>query len=176
MRPAPHAPPGRLVVIRGCMFAGKTARLIALLVAAERAGRRVAAFKHARDCRYARDGLVTHDGRTHPALALVDTQAARAAATAAVADVIGVDEAQFFWPPLAPLCAEWRAAGRLVLVAGIHHDAWGREFPPLPALAAAADEVDTLAAPCTVCGAPAEFTQRMTPVVDGNLIGGAGDF
>ncbi len=174
MGPTPPVAPGRLVVIRGCMFAGKTARLIALLAAVERAGRRIVALKHVCDTRYAPDRLATHDGRTYPAHAVTDVDAA--ADAAANADVIGLDEAQFFGPPLAGVCRGWRAGGRLVIVAGIHHDAWGRDFPPLPALAAEADDVETLAAPCGVCGAPAEFTQRMTPVVGGHLIGGVGDF
>jgi thymidine kinase len=42
----PGAQPGRLEVIAGCMFSGKTERLIERLRAAQRAGRRVLALKH----------------------------------------------------------------------------------------------------------------------------------
>jgi thymidine kinase len=39
-----------------------------------------------------------------------------------------------------------------------------------------ADEVELLDTPCTVCGRAARFSQRMVPVVDGNLVGGPAEF
>ena len=57
----------QLTVICGCMFAGKTARLIERLSAARVAGLSVAAFKHRLDDRYVATELASHDGRTFPA-------------------------------------------------------------------------------------------------------------
>lgn len=161
---------GGLVVIAGCMFAGKTARLIEHLEAARAAGRRVVACKHRLDARYHPDRLVTHDGREFPAIAVADC--AEVAARADAAEVIGVDEAQFFGRELPAVCQTLMAAGKTVIVAGIDHDTWGQPFPPLPQLKALADKVEQKYAPCGVCGQPAELHQRMVPVVDGNLVGG----
>jgi thymidine kinase len=169
-----HDSPGRLVLICGGMFAGKTARLIERLAAAQAAGRRVVACKHELDRRYDPTLLTTHDGRQFPAVAIAS--AAHVLREAAHAEVLGIDEAQFFGRTLVRVCWEFRAVGCTVLVAGIDHDAWGQPFPPLPQLAKLADEVERLEAPCTVCGRPAPFSQRMVPVVAGQMVGGPGEY
>jgi thymidine kinase len=156
------------------MFAGKTARLIECLEAARVGGRRVLAVKHPLDSRYDPAQLHTHDGRTFPAVSIAN--AADLQPAASDAEVLGVDEAQFFGRCLVPTCEKLVAAGRTLIVAGIDHDTWGQPFPPLPELKALADEVEQRYAVCGVCGGPATFHQRMVPVVDGNLIGGPREF
>ena len=165
---------GRLVVIYGCMFAGKTARLIARLAQARAAGRRVVACKHRLDDRYDLARLITHDGRACAAVPV--SGAGEVLRAAAHAQVVGIDEAQFFGRSLVRVCLELRAGGRTVVVAGIDHDAWGQPFPPLPQLSARADELEQMDAPCAVCGRPAVFSQRMVPVIDGRLVGGPGEY
>lgn len=156
------------------MFAGKTARLIERLAAAQTAGRAVVAFKHTLDTRYAPDALATHDSRRFPARAVASAEEIRA--RAGRAEVIGIDEAQFFGRALVAVCAALREAGRAVLVAGIDHDTWGQPFPPLPELRELADQVELRTPACRVCGRPARFSQRLTPIVDGQLVGGLGDY
>lgn len=175
------------------MFSGKTGRLIAALRAARDAGRCVLAVKHVEDRRYAADLLATHDGRSFPArtarsaaelealsLATTDSIAPRERSTPFSAGsprpLIAVDEAQFFDDALVEVCRRLAARGVEVVVAGIDHDAWGRPFPPLPRLKELADEVCVLTAACTVCGSAARFSQRVTPVVEGRMVGGAGDY
>lgn len=165
---------GAIEVIRGCMFSGKTARLIEELNAARAAGLTVIAFKHASDKRYAPTELATHDGQRFPAHSVSDAETILAAS--GVADVIGVDEGQFFGTPLVGACERLRAAGRRVIVAGIDYNVWGKPFEPMPDLKAVADRVVTLRIPCTVCGKPAPFTQRMVPVVDGQWVGGLSEY
>lgn len=167
---------GSVTLIRGCMFAGKTARLIDLLTAARRRGESPRAFKHALDARYSPGALATHDGRSFPALELRDAAALRAAITAAEPGMVAVDEVQFFGEATVPLCDELRKAGYRLVLAGIDFDTWGRPFSPLPELAQTADEVVTLTIPCGACGQPARLNQRVTPIVGGNLIGGPGDY
>jgi len=69
---AQHA--GRMVVIHGCMFAGKTARLIDRLLAAQASGVDVRAFKHRLDVRYDPYRLMTHDGRSFPSTPVEDAR------------------------------------------------------------------------------------------------------
>ncbi len=168
------AQPGRLIVIAGCMFAGKTAHLIERLAAAHAAGRGVRACKHQLDRRYDPTQLATHNGHRFPAVTLATAE--EIVTRANDVEVIGIDEAQFFGRPLVAVCGQLRDAGRTVIVAGLDHDTWGRPFPPLPELKALADEREQLRPPCGVCGRPADLHQRLTPVVDGNLIGGPGDY
>jgi len=165
---------GRLVVICGCMFAGKTTRLIELLRTAAAAGRRVLAVKHADDTRYDPTRLATHDGRSFAARPLRD--AGEILTLAANCDVVGVDEAHFFGRGLTAVCVELVRLGRDVVVVGLEHDAWGRPFPPLPDLVARAADVEVCTAPCTVCGRPARFTQRMVPVTSLTMVGGPGEY
>ncbi len=161
---------GRIELICGCMFSGKTGHLIERLQSAADQGLRVRAFKHALDVRYDRGVLATHDGRRFPASATTGVHALIDAA--ASADLIGIDEAQFFGPALPAALLERRARGCAAVLAGIDHDTWGRPFPPLPQIKELADVVLVLRTPCRVCGAPARYSQRIAPVVDGELVGG----
>ena len=167
---------GTLTLIRGCMFAGKTARLIERLLAAQARGESPRAFKHALDGRYSPGALATHDGRTFPAQELSDAAELHTAILAAAPALVAVDEVQFFGEAMVSLCRELRDAGYGLLLAGIDFDTWGQPFSPLPDLARVADEVVTLSIPCGICGRPARLNQRMTPILQGNLVGGPGDY
>lgn len=156
------------------MFAGKTARLIALLDEARAAGMTTAAFKHVLDRRYRESELATHDDRHFPAEALAAAEEIEKLARAA--QVVGVDEGQFFGPALIEAASRLRAAGKRIIIAGIDYNAWGRDFEPFPGLKAIADAVEVLTRPCGVCGRPARYSQRMTPVVNGQMVGGPGEY
>lgn len=167
---SPPTPRGRIELICGCMFAGKTSRLIEVAQSAAADGRRVLVAKHPFDARYGLHALATHDGRSFPALpiAAADELEQRAAAQ----DVVLIDEAHFYGPGLTAVCERLRRRGLRVVVAGIDHDTWGQPIPPLPALKQVADETQILTTACRRCGAAARFSQRLTPIVDGHLIGG----
>lgn len=165
---------GSLVVIRGCMFSGKTERLIARLRSARERGLRVVAFKHQIDDRYDATHLVTHRDERFDALRAADaTQIERQSATA---DVVGIDEGQFFGGALIAVVQRLVDGGKRVIIAGIDNDAWGRPFQPLPTLAALADEDVLTAAPCTKCGGEARYSQRMVTVDTNFMVGGVGDY
>lgn len=165
---------GRLEIICGCMFAGKTGRLIALLEAAGARGLRVVAFKHQLDARYDPANLATHDGRRFDALT-ADSPAG-IPGRCSTADVVGIDEAQFFGRGLVAVCEHLRTRGQRVIVAGIDHDAWGRPFPPLPQLREIADAVEMMHVGCTICGRPARFSQRVVPLNGPDMVGGPGQY
>ncbi len=156
------------------MFAGKTEHLIARLRSEQTCGRRVLAVKHTIDDRYAPDHLVTHVGDRFPAVHVRD--AAAILARAGDAEMIAVDEGQFFKLQLIPVVQTLLERGVSVLIAGLSHDAWGRPFEPMPELAASADEIIVCEAPCRVCGRPSPYTQRITPVNTEFMIGGLGDY
>lgn len=162
---------GRLEVIAGCMFSGKTEQLIARLRAAERGGQKVRAFKHRMDDRYDPDHLVTHTQDRFDAVRVND--AAELAAESETADVVGIDEAHFFGRPLIQAVQQLLAAGKRLIVVGIDYDAWGRPFTPLPQLKDMADEVVQTYASCRVCGGQARYSQRMVPVDSQVMVGGA---
>lgn len=161
---------GRIELICGCMFAGKTKLLIERLANAHAAGLRVLAVKHALDARYEAAALATHDGQRFPAYAMSDIQEVER--RSADVDVIGLDEGQFFGPELVTLSNRLKSAGKHVIIAGIDYDAWKRPFPPFPQLKEIADQIDVRTAPCGACGKPARHSQRMVPITDKFMVGG----
>lgn len=165
---------GRLEVVHGSMFAGKTEHLLARLRAEAAAGRRVVAVKHVCDARYAPEFLVTHRGDRFAAIRVEEARAILPRAREA--DVVAIDEGHFFKRPLLDVVETLMADGKTVLVAGITNDAWGRPFEPMPQLVAMADVEVLKQAPCTVCGAPSPYSQRLTPVGTEFMVGGAGDY
>ncbi|MCK6484359.1 MAG: thymidine kinase [Phycisphaerae bacterium] len=162
---------GRLEVIAGCMFSGKTGLLIARLRAARSQGRNCLAFKHSIDDRYDADHLITHTLDRFDAIRVPD--AAALLERSARADVVGVDEGHFFGRRLIDAMRRMTGRGQRVIIAGIDHDAWGRPFTPMPELIEMADDVQHLFTACRVCGGQARFSQRMVPVDSNVMVGGA---
>lgn len=161
---------GRLILIRGCMFSGKSERLLDRLQAARGSGRRVVAFKHASDDRYAAAQIVTHDGRRAEAFAA--GEASEIWKLAAEADWVGIDEGQFFDAGLIDVCRRLVERGCDVVVAGLDLDSWGRPFGPMPQLAEIADEVVETYGRCARCGGIANRTQRLVAVEGQKMVGG----
>ena len=168
------SPTGRLEIIVGPMFAGKTSELLRRMDEARQCGSKVALIKSATDDRYAKDAVVTHDGVKQQCVALaklMDFYQQENTLHGHV-DIIGVDEAQFF-PDLVKFCAKATKAGTRVVVAGLDGDFRGRPFGQTTALLPLCDDVSKLAAKCAVCGAPAFFTRRLADSEEQELVGGA---
>lgn len=160
--------PGRLEVICGPMFSGKTAELIRRL--GQSPGHAIA-IKPDLDTRYHETALATHDGKRLPATAVASADQITAAAGSAT--VIGIDEAHFFGAALLPVCMSLVNTGRRVIVVGVERDHRGQPFEPFPRLLCEADEVLKLSGPCAVCGRPAIHSQRMTDQPGRVIVGGA---
>ena len=161
---------GSLVVVTGCMFSGKSEFLVARLDEAGRTGRSTAAFKHSSDNRYTRRGIITHNGRRFRAVAVPD--ASRMVEMAGNADLVVVDEAQFFGGDLVEVCRHLATSGREVVVAGLDLDSWGLPFGPMPDLLQIADRVVHLHSVCARCGKEADHTQRLAPIAGQKMVGG----
>lgn len=159
------------MLICGCMFSGKTDRLIEWLDRAKRLGITAKAFKHARDYRYAVGQLVSHDGLRASAVPVMD--AGGIWERAGDARLIMIDEAQFFGSDLVDVCRRLADQGREVVVAGLDRDSWGLPFGPVPALVRMADEVLYIQSVCARCGEVADHTQRTAPIEERDMIGGA---
>ena len=160
---------GKLEVITGCMFAGKTEELLRRVERARIAKKQVLLCKPSLDTRYSEVEVVTHYGRSLPCLRLPTdvtlTELARlAGGELEGADVVAFDEAHFFGPGFPELCEALVGQGKRVIVAGLDLNFRAEPFGPMPVLLALADEVTKLQAVCVVCGKPATRTQRL---VDG---------
>jgi thymidine kinase len=153
--------PGRIEVICGPMFAGKTEELLRRVRRAVIAGRRVVVIGHALDVRHGADRLASHVGLDHASLSASTVDQVRAAIPDGT-EIVAIDEAQFFGPGIVSLAGELADAGLTVLVAGLDVTFDGEPFEPLPSLMALAERVDKLTAICTVCGEEAVFHERVT--------------
>lgn len=151
--------PGRIEVVCGSMFSGKTEELIRRLKRAEFAKQRVEIFKPALDTRYSEIEVVSHD-RNSIMSTPVDSSSSILLLSSDI-DVVGIDEAQFFDDGLVAVCNELANKGIRVIVAGLDMDFKGVPFGPIPALCAIADEVTKVHAICVRCGALAYVSHRL---------------
>lgn len=149
---------GRIEVICGSMFSGKTEELIRRLRRAKFARQRVEIFKPAIDVRYSEIEVVSHDSNSI-ASTPIDSSASILLFTSEI-DVVGIDEAQFFDSSLVDVCNQLANNGIRVIIAGLDMDFKGVPFGPMPQLCAIANEVTKVHAICVRCGELASFSHR----------------
>ena len=155
-----HSLKGRLEVICGPMFSGKSEELIRRLTRSQFGKLKTCAFKHKLDDRMSIDHVEAHNGNRLKAFALNVPEEIKLFITDDI-DVIGIDEVQFFSHDIIAVICDLVDAGKRVIVAGLDLDFRGLPFGPMPTLLALADCVTKLDAVCIQCGQDAHFTQRL---------------
>lgn len=150
---------GWIEVICGSMFSGKTEELLRRLKRAKFANQRVEIFKPQIDTRYHDTLIVSHDSNHIQSNAV--GVAENILLYANEADVIGIDEAQFFDDRLPEVCNELAAKGIRVIIAGLDMDFKGQPFGSMPALMANAEFVTKVHAICVRCGNLAGYSFRL---------------
>lgn len=151
---------GRLELICGSMFSGKTEELIRRIRRAVIARQKVQVFKPVIDTRYHVERVTSHNGLDFEAQPVASAQELLAALDPETT-VVAIDEVQFFEADIVPLCETLAQAGQRVICAGLDTDFRGVPFGPMPDLLARAEMVDKLHAICVVCGEEASRTQRL---------------
>ena len=155
---------GRIEVICGSMFSGKSEELIRRIRRAQIARQRVAVFKPMLDDRYDRRQVASHDGARVEALPVRASGEILTRLPDGIT-VAAIDEAQFLDEGIVDVAQTLAASGIRVIVAGLDMDFRGEPFGAMPRIMALAETVDKLQAICMICGAPASRTQRL---VNGN--------
>src|ERR1044071_5521087 len=161
---------GWVEVICGSMFSGKTEELIRRLKRVRIANMKVEIFKPSIDLRYDENSIVSHDTNTVLSTPIDNSQ--KILLMAQDADVIGIDEAQFFDDQLPYVCDELAYRGIRVIVAGLDMDYLGKPFGQMPYILAKADYVTKLHAICVKCGNIANYSYRKIPNEDQAMLGG----
>lgn len=151
--------PGRIEVVCGSMFSGKTEELIRRMKRAKFARQKVEIFKPSIDTRYSDEDIVSHD-RTSIRSTPIDSSGSLLLLASDI-DVVGIDEAQFFDDGLVSVCNQLANRGVRVIIAGLDMDFQGLPFGPIPALCAIADDVTKVHAICVKCGALAYVSHRL---------------
>ena len=151
---------GCIEVICGNMFSGKTEELIRRLRRAKIARLNVKIFKPKIDTRYEEGNIVSHNQLKLKSLAVKSITEINNLASDA--DVVGIDEAQFFDDSIIKVAKDLSLKGKRVIIAGLDTDFRGEPFGPMPKLMCEADFLKKLQAICIKCGNPASYTQRLS--------------
>ena len=164
---------GWIEAICGPMFSGKSEELMRRLRRAMIARKRVQVFKPIIDDRFSENEIVSHADRR------MESEAVRNAAEILArldwrAEVVGVDESNFFGQELVSIATQLADSGKQVLIAGLDTDYMGRPFPPMPDLLTLAESITKTLAICMRCGNPAKHTQRLVESNDLIVVGAAG--
>lgn len=151
---------GRLEVIVGCMFAGKTEALIQRVQMAKAQKKNVLVFKPEIDNRYSIGEVVSHSGTSIESIVIKKAEEILNYIQEDT-EVVAIDEVQFLDEMIIPICDQLAHKGLLVIVAGLDTDFRGEPFGVMPTLLSQAESITKLTAICAVCGAPATRTQRL---------------
>lgn len=174
MEPKPHSIPkdsGWIEVITGCMFSGKTEELIRRLRRAKIAKQKVVIFKPIIDTRFSNNSIVSHSEQSLPSVLIKDVK--EILNLVEDAQVVGIDEAQFFSSDIISVCNTLADDGKRVIVAGLDMDYRGVPFEPMPQLLSVAEYITKSLAICVECGNPADRTQRKTTSSERVIVGAA---
>lgn len=151
---------GWIEVICGSMFSGKTEELIRRIKRSQFAKQKIEIFKPNMDNRYHEIKVVSHQGSEIHSTPVPSSS--NILLLSNEADVVGIDEAQFFDDELPNVCRQLADGGVRVIAAGLDMDFTGKPFGPMPQLMAMAEYVTKVHAICVNCGNLAYVSHRKT--------------
>ena len=160
---------GKIEVICGSMFSGKTEELIKRLKKVELNGLKYIVFRPKLDSRNPENKIISH-AKSEISASIVSS-AEEILKLSKEYSVIGIDEAQFFDRSIVEVCNTLANQGVRIIVAGLDMDYQGNPFGPMPFLMACAEEVTKVHAICVETGNPAGYSFRKDESNDLVLIG-----
>lgn len=160
---------GWIEVICGSMFSGKTEELIRRIKRAKIANQKVLIFKPKKDIRYDEEAVVSHDENKYESIPVESS--IEILKYIGDANVVGIDEAQFFDKDLPAVCQKIAIRGSRVIVAGLDMDYRGVPFGPMPNLLAVAEYITKVHAICPHCGNLATHSYRLTSETETVVLG-----
>jgi thymidine kinase len=163
-----------LSIIMGNMFSGKTSELIRRLKRLKVIGKNILVVNSAKDTRSPDEVLKTHDNVKFNCLKVYDIFEVLKQVEFDEADVIAIDEAQFF-PKLRRFVECCLLVNKSVILAGLDADSFQQKFGELIDCIPLACEVTKLSALCMHCnnGVSGPFTKRLVDDQRLELIGGS---
>ena len=160
---------GKIELIVGPMFSGKSTRLIELMRKYVYKAKKTIMVKYYADQRYSQKSeVVTHDLIKYDSINCKILR--NSFDTFKEYDVIGIDEGQFF-ADLVEVCEELALMGKIVLIAALNGDFRMEPFPVIQRIIAKADKIKLLKAYCFNCHKDAKFSLRIVQSNETVLIG-----
>ena len=162
-----------LSIIMGNMFSGKTSELIRRLKRLKVLDKRIVVVNSAKDTRSPDEVLKTHDNVKFGCYKVFDLYDLIEKQEFQDADVIAIDEVQFF-PNLKKFVVTCLDMKKDVILAGLDGDAFQRKWGEILDCIPIASEVTKLSALCKYCRheTPGPFTKRIVEDKELELIGG----
>jgi thymidine kinase len=154
---------GRIEIITGPMFAGKTEELLRRIRRLQYAKKNIVVFKPTIDDRYSMNEVVSHDKNRTKSVNISRAEEMFEHVDSNI-EVVAIDEIQFLNEEVCEIIESFAAQGIHVIVSGLDTDFRGEPFGFIPKILSKAESVVKLSAICVQCGAPGTKTQRM---VDG---------
>jgi len=165
---------GRLEIIMGCMFSGKSTEIIKVINKYKILNKNIMTITHSIDTRYDKDAnIVTHDKIMHKCINSETLLALNNTKNYNDADVVLIEEAQFF-PDLYKFVVDGVNKDRkTMIVAGLDGDYKQEAFGDILKLIPHAEKITKLDALCLKCndGTPATFTKRIVSSDKQTLVG-----
>ena len=157
---------GRIEVICGSMFSGKTEELIKRIKKIEFSKQKFIVFKPKVDSRNPKEKIISHAKNEISSKIAEKTEDIFTYGKSF--DVVAIDEAQFFNKDLVSICNKLANKGVRVIVAGLDMDYKGNPFGPMPNLMACAEKVTKVHAICVETGEKANYSFRKN--INENLV------
>ena len=163
-----------LSIVMGNMFSGKTSELIRRLKRLKVIGKNIIVVNSAKDIRSPEEVLKTHDNVQFACHKVFDLFELMNRDEFDRADIIAIDEAQFF-PKLKQFVECCLSINKDVILAGLDTDSFQQKFGELIDCIPMACEVTKLSALCMRCndGTLGPFTKRIVDDKTLELIGGS---
>ena len=157
-----------LHLIIGCMFSGKTSKLLNIAKTLHESGTKVMLINYFEDTRYSTTDTTTHDGVSIN----LKTHMVKDLNSVVYGDysVICVNEAQFF-PNLLHFCKQALQDNKILYISGLDADFRQEKFGEIIDLIPMSDSVTKLHAKCKTCNNKAYFTKRLTNNQEQKVIG-----
>ncbi|HAY98652.1 MAG TPA: thymidine kinase [Mesotoga sp.] len=159
---------GKLTVVAGPMYSGKTSTLLSMIEIYTLGRKRIKVFKPIIDNRYSSNHVVSHSGQMAEAINVEDSSKIREIVSLEKEklDAIFIDETNFFDQSLLEVVEEIVFSGIDVFCVGLDLSFKHRPFTVTASLMAAADEVVKKKAVCHRCG---EYNATVTHRISGSI-------
>lgn len=154
---------GRLEIIMGCMFSGKSSEIIKIINSYTLLNKKIMAITHSIDTRYNKSAIiVTHDKIKYDCISTSNLLSLKEKDIYKDADVVVIEEAQFFDDLYNFVIYCLKHDNKIVIVAGLDGDYKQEPFGDILKLIPHAERVKKLSALCLLCndGTLASFTKR----------------
>jgi thymidine kinase len=168
---------GRIELIIGCMYSGKTTEFMRRIMMYKTLSKKTIILTHSNDNRYSQSGNIsTHNREMMDAVATTSLMDAVDTATYKEAQVVFIEEAQFFPDLFDFTIMAANQDNKTVVVCGLDGDFQLKGFEQVLRLITHAESVKKLNALCKKCGDGTEacFSKRIVTSQERELVGSDG--